>query len=110
MMQEVGWTKSEKAVARRAFEQAYERESAELAKEVRRLANTIVGADDIWGLHDFLTEHRKAMDEKYDYRYSQLLFVFARLMDEGWIKEGELEGIGDEKIQRIRALIKFMND
>jgi hypothetical protein len=37
-------------------------------------------SDDIWGLHDFLTEKRNEVDEKYDYRFSVLDFVFSRLI------------------------------
>ena len=72
------WSKREKTIARRAFEQAYERECSALTKEVRRLANGIAEPDDIWKLHKFLTRQRKALAEKYDFRYSVLLFVFAR--------------------------------
>lgn len=103
-MQSEQWSKSEKTIARRAFEQAYERECSALTNEVRRLANGIADPDDIWKLHDFLTRQRKTIDEKYDFCYSVLLFVFARLIGEGWLKEAELVGLGEDKLNKIRFL------
>jgi len=98
------WSKSEKTIARRAFDLAYERECAALADEVRRLADRIAGPDDIWKIHDFLRRKRKEIDEKYDYRYSVLIFVFARLLGEGWLEESELAGLSDDKLAKIQFL------
>jgi len=69
------WSKKEKAAARQAFDKAYERETIKLANEVKEMANTIKTPEDIWDLHDFLTEKRNEVDEKYDYRYSILPHV-----------------------------------
>jgi hypothetical protein len=47
------------------------------------------------------------MDEKYDYRYSVLLLVFARLQSESWLSRSELSGLAREKLEyldRIRSL------
>lgn len=101
------WSKGEKAVARRAFEQAYAREISALAEEVRRRAKNIAEPSDIWTLHDFLSRERRATDDKYDYRYSVLIFVFARLIREGWLSEAELEGLGEDKLARIRLVLEI---
>ena len=106
-MYEETWSRSEKAVARRAYDQAYDRELAALVNEVRRLAKQITEPGHIWALHDFLTQKRKEIDSKYDYRYSQLVFVFARLIRDGWLSEEELEGLGEEKRARIRAWLEL---
>ncbi len=98
------WSKSEKTIARRAFEIAYERECAGLADEVRRMADRIASPDDIWEIHDLLSSKRKEIDEKYDYRYSVLIFVFARLLGEGWLEESELAGLSDDKLAKIQFL------
>jgi len=63
----------------------------------------------LWQLHDYLTKKRKETDEKYDYRYRVLPFVFARLMHEGWIKQEDLAGISDQKLQEIRKAAEFMS-
>jgi len=101
------WSKGEKAIARRAYDQAYDRELTALADEVRRGAEQITEPHHIWALHDFLTRKRKEIDQKYDYRYSQLVFVFARLIRDGWLSEGELAGLGEDKLAKIRAWLEL---
>ncbi|OPX37962.1 MAG: hypothetical protein B1H12_03500 [Desulfobacteraceae bacterium 4484_190.2] len=106
-MNEIRWSKTEKKKAKEAFEKAYERECAELARKIRAKVKELSGPDDIWRLHDFLTERRRELDEKYDYRYSALIFVFARLIKEGWLSLEELDGVGEDKTSKIAALLDF---
>ena len=106
-MNEIWWSKTEKKKAREAFQKAYGRECAELARKIRVKAKELSGPDDIWRLHDFLTEERKELDYKYDYRYSVLIFVFATLIKEGWLSLEELDGVGDDKTSKIGALLDF---
>ena len=101
------WSKNEEVVARQAFDKAYERETIRLAYEVKEMANTIKTHEDIWELHDFLKEKRKEIDGKYDYRYSQLIFVFGRLLNEGWLEEDDLEGLNEEKITKIKNVAEL---
>jgi len=61
----------------------------------------------MWALHDLLTRERSAIHEKYDYRYSVLIFVFARLIIEGWLSEEELEGLGEDNLARIRLVLEL---
>jgi len=100
------WSRGEKAVARRAYDAARGREYSALAEQVRRLANSIADPGDIWELHNFLSRRRKEINEKYEYRYSVLVFIFARLINEGWLTEAELAGLGEEKLAGIRFLTK----
>ena len=106
-MNHVKWSKTEKKVAREAFDKAYERECYYLSGSIREIANKIQTPDDIWQLHDFLTEKRKEIDEKYDYRYSMLDLVFGRLIKDGWLDFKDLEGLNEEKIERIKSLLRF---
>lgn len=106
-MHDETWSKSEKAIARRAYDDAYDRELAALADEVRRCANAIAEPNHIWALHDFLTRSRKEIDRKYDYRYSQLVIVFALLIKGGWLSEAELTGLAEEKLVRIRSILEM---
>jgi len=101
------WSRSEKTIARRAYDHAHDRELAALAEEVRRQANGITEPRHIWALHDFLTKKRKEIDRKYDYRYSQLVFIFALLIRDGWLSETELTGLAEEKLERIKSLLDF---
>ena len=98
------WSKTEKEIARQAFGRAYERECKELSNKVKEMANTAKTPEDIWELHEFLTEKRKEIDEKYDYRYSVLILVFGRLLREGWIGLDDLEGLDEDKISKIKNI------
>lgn len=103
-MEDVIWSKTEKEVARQAFKRAYESECKKLSDKVKDIANTAKTPEDIWELHDFLTEKRNEIDEKYDYRYSVLILVFGRLLREGWIGLGDLEGLDEDKITKIKSI------
>lgn len=101
------WSKIEKQIARTAFEKAYEREIQALLQDVRGGASAIVEVDDLWKLHDFLSAKRHDLDGKYDYRYSVLIFVFARLIQEGWLHLHELEGLAPDKLTKVKALTRM---
>lgn len=103
-MDEFKWSKDEKAAARRAFDRSYERECGTILAEVKNMIERSSSPRVIWEIHDYLSVKRRETDEKYDYRYSVLPAVFARLCSEGWLKESELEGLGAEKRVRIKLL------
>jgi hypothetical protein len=56
----------------------------------------------------YLTQRRKEIDRKYDYRYSQLTQVFGRLLYEKRLREEELRGLGEDKLKPIRSFGKFL--
>jgi len=101
------WSKSEKAIARKAFDAALEREFQEVIREAKQKAGQIKEPEDLWDLEHYLTQRRKEIDRKYDYRYSQLDLVFARLLREKWIDEEDLRGLGEDKLRAIRSYVKF---
>ena len=105
---EPSWSKSEKAIARTAFDAALKRELHEVMQETKQRANQINEPADVWDLEQYLTEHRKEINRKYDYRYSQLTHVFARLLYEGRVSEEDLRGLRDDKLRSIRSLAKFL--
>jgi hypothetical protein len=59
-------------------------------------------------LEHYLTERRKEIIRKYDYRYSQLTQVFGRLLYEKRLGEEELGGLGEDKLKSIRSFAKFL--
>lgn len=61
----------------------------------------------IWRVHDYLSDKRHEIDQKYDYRYSVLMLVFSRLVSEGWLTLDDLSGIGDEKVEVIRNVVSL---
>ena len=109
-MHDFKWSKTEKKIARAAFDKAYQRESSDIIKKIRKEAKKISKPDNIWRFLDFLTEKRDEIDEKYDYRYSKLILVFSRLINEGWLDFSDLEGLAEDKIDRMESLINFWNE
>lgn len=104
---ELNWSATEKDVAQQAFKKAYEREINALLAEVREQAVRISNVEDLWCLHDFLSSRRHAIDGKYDYCYSGLLFVFAGLLKEGWLNLQELDGLEKDKLAKVSALARM---
>ena len=101
------WSRSEKAIARRAFDAALGRELHEVIQEAQRRVNQINESADLWELEHYLTQRRKEIDRKYDYRYSELTNVFGRLLHEGRLSEKELRGLGEEKLRSIQSSASF---
>ena len=108
-MNEVEWSDREKNIAKEAFNKAYLREVNNLIREVREQANSISELNHLWQLHDFLSARRHEMDGKYDYRDSVLIFVFARLVNEGLLDLNELEGLAKDKLIKVAALSRMQN-
>jgi hypothetical protein len=104
------WLKSEKTIVRTAFDTALGRELHEVIQEVKRMASEIQESSDLWDLEHYLTERRKQIDRKYDYRYSQLPLVFGRLLYETRLGEEELRGLREDKMRSIRSFAKFLRE
>ena len=102
------WSSSEKAVARKAFDAALKRELHEVMQETKQMATQINEPADLWDLEHYLTQHRKEIDRKYDYRYSQLTHVFGRLLHEKRLGEEELGGLREDKLKSILSFAKFL--
>ena len=101
-MHDFTWSKAEKTCARQAFDRAYAREMQAIKETLQQRVQQAVTPRDIWAVHDFLSEKRKEIDDKYNYRYSQLIFVFGRLLGEGFLNEEELSGLDPEKQSAIQ--------
>src|ERR1700675_4779931 len=102
------WSKSEKAIARTAFDAALKRDLQDVMRKTKQMANQIKEPADVWELEHYLTERRKEIDRKYDYRYSQLTQVFGRLLYEKRLGEEELGGLGEDKLKPIRSFAKVL--
>ncbi len=105
---ELIWSKSEKAIARTAFDAALGRELREVIQETKQKTSQIKQPSDLWDLEHYLTQRRKQIDRKYDYRYSQLTQVFGRLLHEKRLREEELRGLREDKLKSIRSFAKFL--
>ena len=104
------WSRSEKALARKAFDAALKRELHELMQEAKQTANRINEPADLWNLEHYLTQRRKNIDRKYDTRGSRLKDVLGRLLYENRLNEEDLRCLGEDKMQSIRSFAKFLRD
>ena len=104
---EPAWSKSEKAIAHKAFDAALDRELHEVIREAKQKADQIKEPTEMWDLEHYLTQRRKGIDRNYDCRYSQLDLVFRRLLQEKWIAEEDPRGLTEDKLRAIRFYAKF---
>ena len=104
-MNDTAWSKAEKKIAKEAFNKAYQRESKKIIKEIKNYK--LEEPDDIWSLSEMLNKREKDIDQIYDYRYSQLVMIFAILIKRGFLSIKELEGLSEDKLDRITKIINL---
>ncbi len=102
-----GWTTSEQAVAREAFDRAYGRAVDQLVVTVRSKSEQLNSAETVWQLHDYLSIERHTIEGRFDFRLDGILFVFASLVKDSLLKIDELAGLDAEKIAKIEAMSRF---
>jgi hypothetical protein len=104
------WSRSEKSIARTAFDAALGRELHEVIEQTQRMASQIQRSSDLWDLEHYLTQRRKEIDRKYEYHYSRLTDVLGRLLYENRLSEEELRGLGQDKMESIRSFAGFLKN
>ena len=109
-MREWKWSPHEKTVARRAFNLALRRELESVMREARERAARITEASDLWELERWLGERRRQIDGTFDYRYSELPRVFARLLRAGQLGDDDLRGLAPDKLDEIRSMARIRLD
>jgi hypothetical protein len=105
-LRDFNWSPKEKKIARAAFDKAYQNEMNEIKNELAKRIDNLDDLQNIWSIHNYLTKRRKDIDRKYDYRYSVLIMVFARLLKDGFLEEKDLEGLSEDKLEAIKILSK----
>jgi hypothetical protein len=106
-MRDLKWSASEKKIARGAYEDALESMLAKLVTEFKAKAAAATTPSDMWAVEDYLRQERRELDEIFDYRYSRLPLVFARLIREGHLDLARLNGLSEEKLEMIRRLLSL---
>jgi len=101
------WSESEKKLSRRVFEAALQVELADIIAKFKAKAAAVTTPDEMWAVQEFLAKNQREIEQKYDYRYSQLILVFARLVREGRITEEQLHGLSEEKLSYIRHIVSL---
>jgi hypothetical protein len=107
---EPDWSGTERNIARKVFDAALTRELQEVMREAKHMANKIKEPADVWNLEHHLTQRRKDIDRRYDFRSSRLTQVLGILLCEGRIAAEELRGLRDDKVKAIRSLAKVLSE
>src|SRR5215467_7481903 len=105
---DVTWSRSEKAIARQASDAVLKRELHELTQEAKEIARKIKQPSNLWDLQEYLTQRRKEIDHKYNYRYSDLTQMFGRLLYETRVSEEEICGFSEDKLKTIHSFARFL--
>src|ERR1017187_3546332 len=101
-MRELKWSSTEKAIARRCFDRALRQELHVAIQSTKETAAKIRQASELWELEHHLTQLRKEIDRKYEYKHSTLILVFADLVREGKLDPDDLRGLSEDKLRYIR--------
>ena len=101
-MSNTGWTKAEKKIAKEVFNLAYQRECKKIINDIKKYR--LEKPEDIWSLSEMLNKREKEIDQIYDYRYSQLIMVFAILIKRGFLSTKDLKGLSEDKLDKIEKL------
>ena len=101
-MRELKWSSTERAIARRAFDRVLQQELDAAIRSAKEMAARITQPYELWELEHHLTELRKAIDRKYEYKYSTLVRFFADLVCERKLDLKDLRGLSEDKLRYIR--------
>ena len=93
-----------------AFDAALKRELQDVMRKTKQMANQIKEPADVWELEHHLTQRRKEIDRKYDFRGSRLTDVLGRLLYENRLGEEDLRGLREEKMKSIRSFAQFLRE
>ncbi|HEY1578443.1 MAG TPA: hypothetical protein VGF82_15360 [Terracidiphilus sp.] len=103
-IRDLKWAPDEKTIARQAFDKALKKELDEVVRKAKERAARIKHPSELWELENWLGKCRREIDSTYDYRYSVLLYTFATLLRRRRIRENDLAGLAEEKLDAIRFL------
>ena len=68
-------------------------------QEAKQMASQIKEPSDLWELEDYLTQRRKEIDRKYNYRYSQLTQVFWETLVREATRGGRATRVREDKLK-----------
>jgi hypothetical protein len=100
-MRNLKWSSTEKEIARKAFDRALKQELDTAIQSTKQMAAKVRQASELWELEHHLTQLRKQIDRKYEYKYSTLVLVFADLVREGKLDSDDLRGLSEDKLRYI---------
>lgn len=107
MSSNLEWSSSEKKVARSAFDKALEVAQGKTLAEFKKKASEATTFSDMWEIEDHLRQQRRDLEQLFDYRYSQLIIVFASLIRKGYLDEKLLNGLSQDKRDEIGRFLAW---
>jgi hypothetical protein len=75
--------------------------------EVKAKAAAATEPSDLWDLETYLRDKRREIDATFDYRYSQLVWVFAELIRKGYLEEAQLADLSEDKREAMRRALSL---
>ena len=106
-MHDLKWSSSEKALSRKIYDLALATELTETLAKFKARAASAEKIEEMWELREYLETRQREIDAKYDYRYSQLIFVFGQLLRESRIQEEQLAGLSEDKLALIKRIAEM---
>jgi hypothetical protein len=106
-MQNLVWSTAEKKLARAAFDKALQIELNSLIVEFKANANSVESVETIWEIRAWLNDRQMKIEHTYDFRYSQLIHVFARLIQLQRLQIEDLAGLDSKKIDMINLIVSM---
>lgn len=104
------WSSSEKKIARNAYDTALKVALDKTMAELKSKVSAAATPSEMWEVEDFLRRQRRTIDELFDYRYSQLVDVFASLIRQGYLEENLFVGLSADKLQMIRKYASWSGE
>jgi len=104
----IEWSTGEKKIARRVFEAALAKALAAAIADFKARAAAVSTPMEMWTIGEDLRRQRQEIDQRFDYRYSQLTHVFAELIHLGLVDEAALAELPEAKRADIRRGVSFM--
>lgn len=99
------WSPKEKRAARAIYDGVMERAEADFL--TRHRAKEVNSFEELWAYEEELREQREDFQQIFHYAYSRLDLCFGIAMRRGWIAEEELQGLREERIERIKRIATF---
>jgi hypothetical protein len=72
--------------------------------------NQVSTPDELWEVEDWLSDRRKDIGKTYEFRYSILPVVLAKLLYGRTLSDTDLAGLSSEKIDLIRRGFGIYHD
>jgi hypothetical protein len=106
-MHDFSWSAREKKIAHQIFEAAVQAELHEVIVEFKARASAVQDVGAVWQIRDWLDQRQREIDRDFDYRYSQLIVVFAKLVRRGRIDLADLGGLAQDKLEEITFIAEL---